>query len=112
MANGFVYFVSAYHMNPCGYFKVGVTCLDSYKPRICQLQSASPMHLMVVCIVTDSNPYRLENLFLEEFRRYRIRGEWLSVSENPKQGLYELSHEIETAGRSFLCSSCDGEIIK
>jgi len=106
---GYVYLISAYHMNPCGYFKVGVTCCDSYKPRLQQIQSCSPFYIMPISIVTDSEPYELERKILDKFKSGRIRGEWFSMPEC--DGFNEKCRKFERVVSKFMKRHCDGEVV-
>lgn len=96
--SGFVYFVSAYHMVPCGYFKVGITRKTSFKPRIHQIQCNSPFCVVTCCVVRHSDPEGLESLILDRFKRYRIRGEWFALTPMHIHGFDE---NVVRASRIF-----------
>ena len=103
----YVYFVSAFHMVQCGYFKVGIT--SNYKTRLQQIQSGSPFKIIAISIVTHSNPIYLEQAVLEEFKTYRIRGEWFCVyGDNIK----DQSIEFEKQVKAYMEENADGNIIK
>jgi hypothetical protein len=73
----YVYLLSAYHMIPCGYLKIGIT--QNFKNRASQIQSSSPFYIITECVVESEDPFSLEQDILSEFKQYRIRGEWFSV---------------------------------
>ena len=113
--NGFVYFISAYHMVPCGYFKVGITNTKSYKPRLNQIQSNSPFAITAITVVKHSSPIELEQLVLDRFKRYRIRGEWFCITPMHIHGydkkIVKASRIFERKVASFIKRHCDGEVI-
>jgi len=73
----YVYLLSAYHMKPCGYLKIGIT--QDFKARKAQIQSSSPFYIITECVVESDDPYLLEQNILSKFKQHRIRGEWFSV---------------------------------
>lgn len=73
----YVYLISTYHMNPCGYLKIGIT--QDFNSRRSQLQSGSPFLIINECLVETDNPFQLEQNILFKFKQYRIRGEWFSI---------------------------------
>jgi hypothetical protein len=113
--SGLVYFISAYHMLPCGYFKVGITRCESHKTRIRQIQSNSPFYIVTSCVVEDDNPEELEQAILHEFRRYRIRGEWFAVIPHYH---HEYDKDTVIASRKFeldvigyMKKNCSGDVV-
>lgn len=108
---GIVYFISAYHMVQCGYFKIGITRQPNHKQRIRQIQSHSPFAIIEVCIVKHQQPEILEQMVLKKFRRYRIRGEWFAITGPlDTAGRRQLSQEFEEKVKTFMIDNSDGEV--
>ena len=102
-----VYLVGAYHMAPCGYYKIGIS--SQYKSRINQIQSCSPFAILTISVVEHSNPYELEQKILDVFSSFRIRGEWFCMYGS---NIKEESEEFEKAVAAFMKENCDGRVIK
>lgn len=105
----YVYLISAYHMIPCGYLKIGIT--QNFKARKAQIQSCSPFEIIVECVVEAEFPYELEQRILDEFKQHRIRGEWFSVyshidDDDVVKKTYLLIKEI----KKFMVRNSDGRI--
>jgi len=114
--SNYVYLATTDHYSFAGYFKVGIT--SDYQSRRSQIQSNSPFHIMMYCVVTHSNPYELEQLILEKYKRYRIRGEWLTVqpkycADKPNGfRVHKLSERFADAVSKFMMTHCDGDVIE
>ena len=52
--------------------------------RLPSIQTGSSDELRVICIAPDVGPFS-ERALHERFKKYRIRGEWFSYSEEIKQ---------------------------
>jgi hypothetical protein len=106
---GYVYFISAYHMKACGYFKIGITNCKSYKPRMQQIQSCNPFYIIESCVVTHSKPYELEQAILKKFKEYRVRGEWFIVIPDRDDSL--TISEFEERVVKYMKKHSDGEVV-
>lgn len=112
-AEGFVYLVGAYHMSPCGFFKIGVTQQESFRGRIKQIQSSSPFNILPIKVVKHTDCYWLESEILERFKEYRIRGEWFSVASHYCFGsrynsnIVSASTDFQKNVSDFMVNQCD-----
>jgi hypothetical protein len=68
-----------------------------------------------VCVVEHSRPEDLEALVLDEFKRFRIRGEWFAMSDQYihgyDKGEDEASRDFERTVKDFMLLNSDGKVI-
>ena len=93
---GYVYFVYAAE---AGVIKIGFT-MDRPWKRLCALQTASPVDLVVMGVVRG--PAKLERLLHKKFRKIRKRYEWFHATPELIDFIHEVAETWPENGKSFV----------
>ena len=86
MTGGYVYFIT-YENSICRqqnpYFKIGMA--KDVSSRLSQLQTGSPLKLILAGLIESDDPFSLEQYLLKQFSEDRVCGEWVKArGENLK----------------------------
>ena len=103
-----VYFVGGWHMNPVGYYKVGISA--NVKIRIHQIQTHSPFLILPIVVVKHKNAAWLEQAVLDEFKSNRIRGEWFYVLCESKKKVNETTGIFCDSVKKFMLENGGKEV--